>query len=153
MCVWHKWRSEMVHEVCHYNRCESQITDNLYLIMLHTSPWSRFELTTSVAIGTDCIGSCKSNHQTITATTAPHWTRSRVKCLIWLFGLTLKSLNSKKVINSTNINRTNTYWTEPTEHKRTTTYDVGNQHPRHTLALGQVQISRVTSHAYNIYVC
>jgi hypothetical protein len=22
----------MVHEVCHYNRCESQITDNLYLV-------------------------------------------------------------------------------------------------------------------------
>jgi hypothetical protein len=98
--------------------------------MLHTSPWSRFELTTSVAIGTDCIGSCKSNRQTITETTAPHWTRSRVKCLIWLFGLILKSLNSKKVSNSTNINRTNTYWTEPTEHKKTTTYDVGNPHPR-----------------------
>ena len=27
--------------------------------MLYTSPWSRFELTTSVVIGTDCIGSCK----------------------------------------------------------------------------------------------
>jgi len=36
-----------------------------------TSPWSRFELTTSVMIGTDCIGSCKSNYHTITATTAP----------------------------------------------------------------------------------
>ena len=34
-------------------------------------PWSRFELTTSVVIGTDCIGSCKSNYYTITATTAP----------------------------------------------------------------------------------
>jgi hypothetical protein len=28
----------------------------------NTSPWSRFELTTSVLIGTDCIGSCKSNY-------------------------------------------------------------------------------------------
>ena len=28
--------------------------------MLYTWPWSRFELTTSVVIGTDCIGSCKS---------------------------------------------------------------------------------------------
>jgi hypothetical protein len=27
--------------------------------MLYTLPWSRFELTTSVVIGTDCIGSCK----------------------------------------------------------------------------------------------
>jgi hypothetical protein len=28
----------------------------LYHIMLYTSPWSRFELTTSVVMGTDCIG-------------------------------------------------------------------------------------------------
>jgi hypothetical protein len=32
---------------------------------------SRFELTTSVVIGTDCIGGCKSNCHMITATTAP----------------------------------------------------------------------------------
>ena len=38
----------------------SQVTDKLYHIMLYTLPWSRFELTTSVVIGTDCIGSCKS---------------------------------------------------------------------------------------------
>ena len=38
----------------------SQVTDKLYHIMLYTSPWSRFELTPSVVIGTDCIGSCKS---------------------------------------------------------------------------------------------
>ena len=37
--------------------------------MLSTSPWSTFELTTPVVIGTDCIGSCKSNYHTIT--TAP----------------------------------------------------------------------------------
>jgi hypothetical protein len=43
----------------------------LYHIMLYTSPWARFELTTSVVIGTDCIGSCKSNYHTITTTTAP----------------------------------------------------------------------------------
>jgi hypothetical protein len=33
----------------------SQVTDKLYHIMLYTSPWSRFYLTTSVVIGTDCI--------------------------------------------------------------------------------------------------
>jgi hypothetical protein len=44
-----------------------------YHIMLYTSPWSRFELTTSVVIGTDWIGSCKSNYYTITTTTAPSW--------------------------------------------------------------------------------
>jgi uncharacterized membrane-anchored protein YitT (DUF2179 family) len=47
----------------------SQVTDKLYHIMLYTSPWSRFELTTSVVIGTGYIGSCKSNYHTITATT------------------------------------------------------------------------------------
>jgi hypothetical protein len=31
-----------------------------------------FELTTSVVIGTDCIGSCESYYRTITATTAPY---------------------------------------------------------------------------------
>ena len=51
----------------------SQVTDKLYHIMLYTSPRSRFELTASVVIGTDCIGSCKSNYHMITVTTAPLW--------------------------------------------------------------------------------
>jgi hypothetical protein len=50
----------------------SQVTDKLYHIILCTSPWSRFELTTSVVIGTDCRGIYKSNYHTITATTATH---------------------------------------------------------------------------------
>jgi hypothetical protein len=33
--------------------------------------WTGFELTTLVVIGTDCIGSYKSNYHTITTTTAP----------------------------------------------------------------------------------
>ena len=49
----------------------SQVTDNLYNIMFYASPWSGFELTTSAVIGTDCIGSCKSNYHTVTAITAP----------------------------------------------------------------------------------
>jgi hypothetical protein len=49
----------------------SQVTDKLYHIMLYSSPWSRFEQTTSVVMGIDYIGSCKSNYHTITATTAP----------------------------------------------------------------------------------
>ena len=48
----------------------SGVTHKLYHIMLYASPWSRFELTTSVVIGTDLIGCCKSNYHTITATTA-----------------------------------------------------------------------------------
>ena len=49
------------------------ITNKLDHKMLYTSPWSRFELTTSVVIGTDCIGSCKSNYMyhTITAMMPP----------------------------------------------------------------------------------
>jgi hypothetical protein len=43
----------------------SQVTDKLYHIMLYTSPWSRLKLTTSVVIGTDCIGRCKSNYHKI----------------------------------------------------------------------------------------
>jgi hypothetical protein len=49
----------------------SHVIDKLYHIMLYTSPWSRFELTASVVIGTGCIGSCKSNFYTITATMVP----------------------------------------------------------------------------------
>ena len=40
----------------------SQVTDKLYHIMLYTSPRSRLEFTTSVVIGTDYIGICKSNY-------------------------------------------------------------------------------------------
>jgi hypothetical protein len=49
----------------------SQVTDKPYHIMLYTSHWSRIELTTSVVLGTDSIGSCKSNYHTITATMPP----------------------------------------------------------------------------------
>jgi hypothetical protein len=49
----------------------SQVTDKLYHIMLYTLPWSRFKLTTSVVMGTNCIGNCKSNYHMITAMTAP----------------------------------------------------------------------------------
>jgi hypothetical protein len=44
--------------------CRKSLTN----IMLYTSSWSRFALTTSVVIGTDCTDSCKSNYHTITAT-------------------------------------------------------------------------------------
>jgi hypothetical protein len=46
----------------------SQVTDKLYHIMLYTSPCAGVEPTTSVVIGTNCIGSCKSNYHMITAT-------------------------------------------------------------------------------------
>jgi hypothetical protein len=50
--------------------------------MLYTLPWARFELTASVVIGTDCIGSCKSNYSTIMATSAPDdtWGLNNTHC-------------------------------------------------------------------------
>ena len=48
----------------------SLVADKHYRVMLYTSPLPRFELTTSVVIGTDCIGSCKSSYHTTTSTTA-----------------------------------------------------------------------------------
>ena len=53
----------------------SLVTDKLYHIMLYASPWSRFELTTSVVIGTDCICSDKCNYHAFTATTVPENTK------------------------------------------------------------------------------
>jgi hypothetical protein len=52
----------------------SKVTDKLYHIMLYTSPWSRFELTTQVVIGTNHIVS-KSKYHTTTATTTPPTSR------------------------------------------------------------------------------
>ena len=51
----------------------SQVTDKLYHIMLYTSPWSRFELTTVLVIGTDCIDSCKCNYHPITTAPKCKW--------------------------------------------------------------------------------
>jgi hypothetical protein len=37
----------------------------------YTSPWTRFELTTLIMIGTDCTGNCKSKYHAITTTRGP----------------------------------------------------------------------------------
>ena len=76
----------------------SQVTDKFYHIMLYTSPWSRFKLTTSVMIGTDCMGSCKANYHTITATTAPIKLKNYIviyiyPAIVWLWVL-IKALNN-----------------------------------------------------------
>ena len=51
--------------------CKSLTNLITYCCIEYTSLWTGFELTTSVVIGTDCIGSCKSNYHTITTTTVP----------------------------------------------------------------------------------
>jgi hypothetical protein len=73
----------------------SQVTDKLYHIMLYTSPWKRFELTTSVIIGTDCKG--KSNYHAIMAMTAPqtsfYWSQNN-----WWFDFEMSLFSSYPVM-------------------------------------------------------
>jgi hypothetical protein len=44
---------------------------DIFVIMLFSLPWAGVEPTTSVVIGTDYIGSCKSNYHAIMATMSP----------------------------------------------------------------------------------
>jgi hypothetical protein len=65
--------------------CRKSLTNFItYCCIEHTSPWRGFELTTLVVIGTDCIGSYKSNYHTTMTTTVPRkytvCTRFEVSC-------------------------------------------------------------------------
>jgi len=47
--------------------CRKSLTNFITICCIeHTLSWAGFELTTLLVIGTDCIGSCKSNYWTIT---------------------------------------------------------------------------------------
>jgi hypothetical protein len=48
-----------------------QFAAKLNHIMLYTSPWAGFELTTLMVIDTDCIGSYESKYNMITTTVVP----------------------------------------------------------------------------------
>jgi hypothetical protein len=75
-----------------------------YNCIEYISPWTGFKLTTLVVIGTDCIGSCKSNYHTITTTMYVHSTSGydHINCLVdfivfctWQVGIVFSS--TKKI--------------------------------------------------------
>ena len=66
------WRSVLlVEETVRPREIHRSVVSHWQNIMLYTSLWSRFELKTSVVIGTDCIGSCKSSYHTLNTINHP----------------------------------------------------------------------------------
>ena len=62
--------------------CRKSLTNFItYCCIEHTSPWTGFQLTTLVVIGTGCMGGCKSNYHTITSTTIP-WNKKELHGVI-----------------------------------------------------------------------
>jgi len=57
--------------------------ENQQPVVSHWQTLVGFELTTLVVIGTDCMGSCKSNYHTITTTAAPNNTKEKWQTMIY----------------------------------------------------------------------
>jgi hypothetical protein len=51
--------------------CRKSLSKLYYIMLYRVHLWAKFEHTTLVVIGTDCIGSYKSNYHKITTTTGP----------------------------------------------------------------------------------
>jgi hypothetical protein len=72
------WRSVLLEEETEVPRENHRpatshwqtLSHNVNCYIEYTSPWASFDLTNLVLIGADYIGSCKSNHHTITTTVA-----------------------------------------------------------------------------------
>jgi hypothetical protein len=58
----------------------------------YTSPWTGFELTTLVVIGTDCIGSCNKYHTITTTTTTASTIQFKVKEELCIYTRQIDSL-------------------------------------------------------------
>ena len=114
----------------------SQVTDKLYHIMLYTSLWLRFELTTSVVIGTDCIGSCKSNYNMITTTMAHklsnHWITVMVRIMVFnatFNNISVISWRSVLLVEATRVPREN-HW-PIASHWQAWSYNAVSSTPHH----------------------
>jgi hypothetical protein len=73
----------------------------------YTSPWTRFDVTTLVAICTDYTGSCKFNYHTITITSVPK--HNLILVHVKKQNIKTKSIVSPKSCSQLNENRSLSY--------------------------------------------
>ena len=73
------WRKPEYARKKNNRLAESQRHFITWCCIEYTSPWAGFELTTLLVpvIGTDCIGSCKSNYYIVTTTTVLSQTKNK----------------------------------------------------------------------------